>query len=87
MTIFSDYLGRLFAVVFLLVLPMGCAEIVSASPEEVRVDSGDIGEIVPRTRQWFSRQEANKHCSKFGKKSKLVDLKGPEAVYRCVPAE
>ena len=79
--------ARLAAVALMVSLTTGCAQIVSASPEEVQVDTGQIGEIVPGVRHWISWLDANEHCSQFGKKPKLIDLKGAIAVYRCVPGD
>jgi hypothetical protein len=82
---FSDV--RALAAVVMMITVAGCAEIVSSGPDEVQVDTGQFGELVPGTRQWISWLEANEHCSRFGRKPKLVDLRDSVAVYRCVPEE
>lgn len=83
----SGLICRLTAATLVLCLSAGCAQIVSGGPEEVQVDTGQIGELAPGTRQWFSWLQANEHCSRFGKEPKLVDLKGSIAVYRCVAGD
>ena len=62
----------------------GCAQVVSATPEAVRVDTGWPGEVAPGARIWLSWLHANEHCAAHGRKPELVDLKGGFAIYKCV---
>ncbi len=62
----------------------GCAQVVSATPEEVRVDTDWLGEVAPGTRIWLSWFHANEHCAAYGRKPKIADLKGGLAIYKCV---
>ena len=62
----------------------GCAQVVSATAEDVRVDTGALGEIVPGARVWLGWHHAKAQCAAHGRKPKLVDLKGAFAIYRCV---
>jgi hypothetical protein len=71
----------------LVILAVGCAETVSSGPDEVRIDTGQIGQLAPGTRQWFSWLQANEHCAEFGREPKLIDLQGSLAIYRCVVEE
>ena len=79
--------SRLVAIVFAAAMMTGCTQVVSSGPDEIQVDTGQFGSLVPGTRQWISWFEANEHCAEFGKKPKLVDLKDTVAVYRCVTEE
>ena len=62
----------------------GCTQVVSATPEEVRIDTDWLGKIAPGTRQWLSWFSANEHCAAYGKKPKIADLRGGLAIYKCV---
>lgn len=65
----------------------GCAQVVSTTAEEVRVDTGALGEIAPGARVWLGWFHANAQCAAHGRKPKLADLKGALAIYRCVEDE
>ena len=75
---------QLAAALLALALAAAC-EIVARDADGVSVDVGYLGEVAPGTRAWLSWLQANEHCAQFGKEPELVDLRGPVAVYRCVP--
>ena len=78
-------LGKISAGILLAVLVTGCAELVSGDAQNVRIDTGYLGQFAPGTRQWLSWLQASDHCALHSKSPEIVDLKGSVAVYRCVP--
>lgn len=62
----------------------GCSQVVSATPEEVRINTDWLGEIAPGTRVWLSWLKANEHCAAHGRKPEIADFKGEVAIYKCV---
>lgn len=74
---------RACGVVVAAALLQGCT-VARETPDEFQFDSGPIGEIAPGTRGWWGYLQAMRHCDQYGKDSRLVDLRGSIAVYRCV---
>jgi hypothetical protein len=74
-----------FSCVLILLSVASCTSIETTSPDEISIDTGDVGNIVPGIRGWMSWFEANEHCSAQSKDAELADLRGTIAVYRCVP--
>ena len=79
-----NYTGKIAAGIFLAVLSTGCAEVVSGDAQKVSIDTGDLGEIAPGTREWLSWLQARDHCALHSKSPEIVDLKGSVAMYKCV---
>jgi hypothetical protein len=79
--------GKFAAGMVLAVLFSGCAEVVSGDTQTVRVDTGDLGNIAPGTREWLSWWRAREHCAAHSKSPEIVDLKGSVAIYKCVPKQ
>ena len=77
--------GKIAAGSVLAVFLTGCVEVVSGDAQTVSVDTGQIGEIAPGTREWLSWWEAREHCAAHSKSPQIVDLKGSVAIYKCVP--
>jgi hypothetical protein len=66
------------------ILLVGCTAVVESGPEGIRVDTGQFGEFVPRTRGWLGWFKANEHCAAYGRRPQLADVSGSIAGYRCV---
>lgn len=62
----------------------GCTKVVSGDAQTVSVDTGDLGNIAPGTREWLSWIDARDHCAQYGKSPAIADLKGTVATYKCV---
>ncbi len=80
-----NFIGKIAAGMCLAVLLTGCAEVVSGDAQMVSIDTGNLGVIVPGTREWLSWLQARDHCALHSKSPEIVDLKGSVAVYKCVP--
>jgi len=78
------FVGKIAAGILIAVLFTGCAEVVSGDARTVRVDTGDLGDIAPGTREWLSWSRAREHCTAHAKSPEIVDLKGSVAIYNCV---
>jgi hypothetical protein len=65
----------------------GCADIVKSTPDEVSIDTGPIGNIMPGSRHWLAWLAANDRCGAEGKSAELFDLQGSIVTYRCVKDE
>lgn len=74
------------AVVFLFAAAAlsACTSVVKETADEIRIDTGFVGEIVPGTRGWWGHLQAGEHCAQYGKRAELVDYQGAVAVYRCI---
>ena len=68
----------------LVVLLAGCTKITAGDANTVSVDTGDVGNIAPGTREWLSWLQAKEHCEKYSKVPEIHDLKGSKAIYKCV---
>lgn len=62
----------------------GCSDVVKSTPDEVSIDTGPIGNIMPGSRHWLAWLAANERCSDQGKSPELYDLQGSVVTYRCV---
>ena len=62
----------------------GCSDVVKSTPDEVSIDTGPIGNIMPGSRNWRARLTAHERCSAEGKSPGLYDLQGSVVTYRCV---
>ena len=60
-----------------------CTTAVRETADEIRIDTGFVGEIAPGTRGWWGHLRAREHCAQYGKQAELVDYQGSVAVYRC----
>lgn len=69
---------------FVLSISVSCTSVKESNPDQISIDTGDIGNIVPGFRSWLSWSQADDHCAGQGKDAELADLKGPVAIYRCV---
>ena len=78
------FVGKFAAGLCLAVLFTGCAEVVSGDAQTVRVDTGDLGDIAPGTREWLSWVQARDHCALHSKSPEIADIKGSVAIYNCV---
>ena len=78
------FVDKIAASLCLAALFAGCAEVVSGDAQTVRVDTGDLGDIAPGTREWLSWSRAREHCAAHAKSPEIVDLKGSVAIYKCV---
>ena len=79
--------GRRFvalAAIAAAVLVSGCSSVVKSTPDEVSVDTGPIGNIMPGSRHYLAWLAANERCSAQGKSPELFDLQGSVVTYRCV---
>jgi len=79
----TAFRGRLLIVMSAIWLA-GCSHVISATPDEVRVDTDWLGEVAPGTRIWLSWLSANERCAAYGKKPEIADFEGNVAIYRCV---
>lgn len=82
-----DSAGRRFVPLVALgaaLLLSGCSNVVKATPDEVSIDTGQIGKIMPDSRHWFAWFAAHQHCSDEGKSAELYDLQGSIVTYHCV---
>ena len=78
------YIGKIAAGIIFVALSTGCAEVISGDAQKVNIDTGDLGQIAPGTREWLSWLQARDHCVRFSKSPEIVDLKGSIAMYKCV---
>ena len=69
--------------VFALLLLGGCSHVVTATPEEIRVDTGWPGEIAPGARVWLSYLQAREQCAVHGRRPRTL---GMEPQYVTAPA-
>lgn len=76
--------GKIGAGLFLAVFLAGCAQVVSGDSRMVNIDTRDLGEIAPGTREWLSWLQARDHCARYSKSPEIVDLRGSIAIYKCV---
>jgi len=79
--------GRRFvalAAVAAALLLSACSDIVKSTSDEVSVDTGIIGNIMPGSRHYLAWLAANERCSAQGKSPELFDLQGSVVTYRCV---
>lgn len=70
--------------VFVLSFSVSCTSVKEANPDQISIDTGEVGDIVPGFRSWISWFQANDHCVSQGKEAELADLKGSVAIYRCI---
>ena len=78
------YFAKIAAGTLMAVLFTGCAEVISGDAQKVSIDTGDLGEFAPGTREWLSWLQARDHCALHAKSPEIVDLKGSIAIYKCV---
>lgn len=64
----------------------GCTEIVRKDGDELVIDVGSIGEIMPRARGKIAWPAAHAYCDQLGKVPRLQKLQGRRATYRCIDA-
>ena len=64
----------------------GCTEIIREDGDEVVINMGSIGEIMPRSRDKLAWPAAHAYCDRLGKVPRLKSLKGRLATYRCIDA-
>lgn len=69
--------------VSVLFLAASCASINEARPDQIILDTGDVGRLIPGLRSWLSWPDAHVHCVAQGRTAELVDLKGSVVIYRC----
>ena len=62
----------------------GCAEVVREDGEEIVLDMGPIGKIMPRMRNRLAWPAAHTYCERLGKVPRLRKIEGRMATYRCV---
>jgi hypothetical protein len=75
------------ALMLCALLTVGCTEVVKSTPNEIHVDTGGLGQLMPGSRHWLALISATKHCDGLSKKATLEDLKGEVVVYRCTDQE
>lgn len=80
-------LGRGAVVLLFVLLLAGCTETLLSNRDEIRIDTGDLGEIMPGAREWLTHRQALDHCRKTDREPELFDIKGRVMIYRCVSPE
>ena len=78
---------RIVALILCALLIVGCTEVVKSTPNEIHVDTGELGQLMPGSRHWLALISATKHCDDLAKKATLEDLKGEVVIYRCTDPE
>ena len=78
---------RIGALALCALLIVGCTEVVKSTPNEIHVDTGELGQLMPGSRHWLALISATKHCDDLAKKATLEDLKGEVVIYRCTDHE
>lgn len=78
------YINKFSVVIIAAIISTGCARVISGDAQTVSVDTRDLGEIAPGTREWLSWWEARDHCARHSKSPEILDLKGSIAIYKCV---
>jgi hypothetical protein len=84
--VLSD-LFRLGALTLCVLLIVGCTEVVKSTPNEIHIDTGELGQLVPGSRHWLALISAKKHCDDLSKNATLEGLKEEIVVYRCTDRE
>ncbi len=69
------------------VLIAGCTEVVKSTPNEIHVDTRELGQLMPGSRHWLAMISARNHCNSLSKDAVLEDIKGEVVIYRCVSQE
>lgn len=69
--------------VLVLSFAASCTTVKEANPDQISIDTGGVGDIVPGIRAWIAWFEADGHCARQGKDEELADLKGSVVTYRC----
>ena len=47
-------LFRLGALTLCVLLIVGCTEVVKSTPNEIHIDTGELGQLVPGSRHWLA---------------------------------
>ena len=64
----------MFLSVFALSFGASCTSVTESRPDQISIDTGDVGDIVPGIRSWMTWFQARDHCAAQGKQAELADL-------------
>jgi hypothetical protein len=78
---------RIGALMLCALLIVGCTEVVKSTPNEIHVDTGELGQLMPGSRHWLALILARKHCDGLSKKATLENLQEEVVIYRCTDQE